>query len=421
MSYISLSPHAEQLAAGVPTIALMRQLRRIVDQSPQQAEAFQARFADGFGSSADGKKQAAALAYILDQPADALSALGGAKDAWGSSLEGIIMSELEEYEDAKKALQSADEPAAKIEMVRVLIAMDDLDGAEAAVDNIPDGPWNEFAYGLVEEARGHTERAIGCLEAAVEGDSTLVDAAFKLGVLLDRIGDDDMAIENYLLCADADPAYLPGVINLGILFEERGDANAAIDCFRQVLAHNPSNNRAKLLMRDASASRSMFYDEKEEREAERRRKIFSTSVNDFELSVRSRNCLAKMDIFTLGDLVSITEQEMLNYKNFGDTSLKEVKDMLNARGMRLGMLREHEDRVPTRADQKSLAESVDKLELGPDAATVAQNLKASKVGDLAKLSDMDLYLAPGSGQTVVQEIATALGAHGLNLKRPPII
>ena len=251
MSYISLSPHAEQLAVGVPTIAIVRQLRRIVDQSPQQAEAFQARFADGFGSSADGKKQAAALAYILDQPADALSALDGAKDAWASSLEGIIMSELEEFDDAKNALASADEPAAIIEMVRVLIAVDDLDGAEAAVDNIPDGPWNEFAYGLVEEARGNTERAIGCLEAAVEGDGTLVDAAFKLGVLLDRIGDDDMAIENYLLCADADPAYLPGVINLGILFEERGDANAAIDCFRQVLAHNPSNNRAKLLMRDA--------------------------------------------------------------------------------------------------------------------------------------------------------------------------
>ena len=102
-----------------------------------------------------------------------------------------------------------------------------------------------------------------------------------------------MAIENYLLCADADPVYLPGVINLGILYEERGDANAAIDCFRQVLAHNPANSRAKLLMRDAAASRSMFYDEKEERESERRRKIFSTSVNDFELSVRSRNCLAK--------------------------------------------------------------------------------------------------------------------------------
>jgi DNA-directed RNA polymerase alpha subunit len=68
-----------------------------------------------------------------------------------------------------------------------------------------------------------------------------------------------------------------------------------------------------------------------------------------------------------------------------------------------------------------LAESVDKLELGPDAAAVAQSLKAAKVGDLARLSDMELYLAAGSGQTVVQEIATALGAHGLNLKRPPII
>ena len=40
--------------------------------------------------------------------------------------------------------------------------------------------------------------------------------------------------------------------------------------------------------------------------------------------------------------------------------------------------------------------------------------KASKVGDLAKLSDMDLYLAPGSGQTVVQKLPRHL-VRGLNL------
>ena len=143
------------------------------------------------------------------------------------------------------------------------------------------------------------------------------------------------------------------MINLGILYEERGEANMAIDCFRQVLAHNPQNRRASLLLRDAIASRSMFYDETEEREQERMKKIYSTSVNDFELSVRSRNCLAKMDIFTLGDLVSITEQEMLNYKNFGETSLREVKEMLGARNMRLGMLRENEEKV-YRARSKNL-------------------------------------------------------------------
>ena len=119
-------------------------------------------------------------------------------------------------------------------MVRVLIAVD-LSMVQKLQSTLSQRSLERNLYGLVEEARGNTERAIGCLEAAVEGDGTLVDAAFKLGVLLDRIGDDDMAIENYLLCADADPAYLPGVINLGILFEERGDANAAIDCFRQVL------------------------------------------------------------------------------------------------------------------------------------------------------------------------------------------
>ena len=108
-------------------------MRRIAEQSPQQAEAVQARFADGF-SGADAKQQAAALAFILDQPADALAALDAASDGWSASVEGIIFSELEEYDDAQTALAKAEEPAARIELVRVLIAKEELDEAEAAVD-----------------------------------------------------------------------------------------------------------------------------------------------------------------------------------------------------------------------------------------------------------------------------------------------
>ena len=143
-------------------------------------------------------------------------------DGWSASVEGIIFSELEEYDDAQSAFSKAEEPAARIELVRVLIAKEELEAAEAAVDQIPEGAWNEFAFGLVEEARGNTERAIGSLEAAIEADTQLTLPSN--GGVYDRIGDDDMAIENYLLCADADPVYLPGVINLGILYEERGDA-----------------------------------------------------------------------------------------------------------------------------------------------------------------------------------------------------
>ena len=55
-------------------------------------------------------------------------------------------------------------------------------------------------------------------------------------------------------------------------------------------------------------------------------------ITDFELSVRSRNCLKKMNIRSLGDLLKTTEQELLSYKNFGETSLNEIKALLDAKG-----------------------------------------------------------------------------------------
>ena len=69
----------------------------------------------------------------------------------------------------------------------------------------------------------------------------------------------------------------------------------------------------------------MYYDEDQERREDKRNKILRTPINDFELSVRSRNCLAKMGVHTLGDLVKKTEPELLSYKNFGETSLQEIK------------------------------------------------------------------------------------------------
>ena len=76
------------------------------------------------------------------------------------------------------------------------------------------------------------------------------------------------------------------MINLGILYDERGESNAAIDCFRQVLAYNPRNRRALMLLRDSKATRTMYYDEKEEREREKMEKISlattcKVTANDF--------------------------------------------------------------------------------------------------------------------------------------------
>ena len=44
-----------------------------------------------------------------------------------------------------------------------------------------------------------------------------------------------------------------------------------------------------------------------------------------------------MNIRTLGDLLNITEAELLSYKNFGETSLREIKAILETKNLRLGM------------------------------------------------------------------------------------
>ena len=415
-------PRSAQALIGTerPTLAQVRQLRRIATQDTEERGRLLALHQDGLPGVKDKTRQAI-LALALGRFADA-EELIDPKDAYGQALLGLVYAELGEYAEAKSAFQTAAKsvPEAKAEMVRALIAAGSLDEAEKAVSSIADAAERDFQHGCILEARNNVEGAIKALESALESAPEHVEAAFKIGVLLDRIGDDDLAAEHYLVCADVWPAYIPGVINLGILFEERGEANAAVDCFRQALSYNPRDRRALSLLRDAKASRQMYYNEKEERERERMEKIMRTSVNDFELSVRSRNCLAKMNIFTLGDLLRITEAEMLSYKNFGETSLKEVREMLAARNLRLGMYREVEERSISKADQKVLGESIERLELSPKTSQVLEALGVSRLGDLAQYTDLDLFKAAGSGQSVVQELSTGLGAYGVGLRKPDV-
>jgi DNA-directed RNA polymerase subunit alpha len=417
-------PRSAALLAGPqrPSIAQMRLLRRIALQDTEEHRMLAQLASEGLASvKEDAPMRRAILAYALGHFSDAEELLTS-PEPYAHAVLGLIYVEIGDAEEARAAFTAAAAsiPEARIELARTLIDGNQVDEAEKLIGTLPDSADRHFLLGRVQDVRSNVEAAINAYEAALEEDPEHVEAAFKLGVLLDRIGDDDMAVEYYLVCADVSPHYLPGVTNLGILYEERGESNAAIDCFRQVLAYNARDRRALMLLRDAKSSRSMYYDEREERERERMEKIMRTPVNDFELSVRSRNCLSKMNIFTLGDLLKITEQEMLSYKNFGETSLKEVKEMLAARTLRLGMFRDGEERSISKADQKILGESVEKLELSSRTQQVLENLGVTRIGDLAQYSDLDLYRAPGSGQSVVQELSTALGAYGIALTRPEI-
>lgn len=60
-------------------------------------------------------------------------------------------------------------------------------------------------------------------------------------------------------------------------------------------------------------------------------------VDDLELTVRSANCLKAENIYYIGDLIQRTENELLKTPNLGRKSLNEIKDVLAARGLTLGM------------------------------------------------------------------------------------
>jgi DNA-directed RNA polymerase subunit alpha len=62
----------------------------------------------------------------------------------------------------------------------------------------------------------------------------------------------------------------------------------------------------------------------------------SRPVEELELSVRAANCLKAANIATIGELVSRSEQEMLQFHNFGKKSLDEIKAMLETMGLSLG-------------------------------------------------------------------------------------
>jgi DNA-directed RNA polymerase subunit alpha len=66
--------------------------------------------------------------------------------------------------------------------------------------------------------------------------------------------------------------------------------------------------------------------------------MLGRSVNELNFSVRARKALALLNVNTIGDLCMRTEAELMGVKNFGMTSLLEIKERLAAAGLGLRSL-----------------------------------------------------------------------------------
>ena len=62
---------------------------------------------------------------------------------------------------------------------------------------------------------------------------------------------------------------------------------------------------------------------------------FALPIDDLDLTVRSYNCLKREGVHTVGELVSRTESDLLDIRNFGQKSIDEVKVKLHQLGLSL--------------------------------------------------------------------------------------
>jgi DNA-directed RNA polymerase subunit alpha len=63
----------------------------------------------------------------------------------------------------------------------------------------------------------------------------------------------------------------------------------------------------------------------------------NSPISELHFSVRAKNCLDHAGIHTIRDLVTRTEDELMEIRNFGDTTLTEIREKLRDAGLRLGM------------------------------------------------------------------------------------
>lgn len=332
---------------------------------------------------------------------------------------------LTHYEKAAEKLGSSEASALqRIGVMRQLGKVDDAMKMLTKLEREFSGMAAFFYHrGRCLELRGQYEEALAAFEQALSLEHHHAESLFHAARILDNRGCDVEAIKYYeRISRDADDTYINAMLNLATLYEDNHRETDALRCCISVLSQQPTNRRAKMISESVAASAGMFYSPEETKQSEKLEAILRTPVTDFELSVRSRNCLTKMNIKCLGDLVKRTESEMLAYKNFGETSLREIRDMLNSRNLRLGMLREDAatraayNRSTNKMREEILQKSIDVLDLSVRSRKCMERLAITTVGQLCEKSELELESAKNFGRVSLNEIKKRLIENNLALR-----
>lgn len=426
----------EDMDAGV-----VQQLRSALAESPQQYNALRDA-ADKLERMAMERKgdpnkirlKLGIASYFLGRMGRAAEFLEPLPGALAKFYRGLALIEVKQFDDAIEALEASGSAGyAKVEVelhkAAAYRGKGDLEEAKKTLDKLDKYVHStaeyQYQYGALLNAQGEEEKAIEHFEKAVEADPQHSAALFNLAYLSDMHGNDEDAVSLYERCLKLPPARIGTLINLGILYEDLERYDRASHCYEQVLKVYPNHARAKLFLRDASMSRSQYYDEEAERRNDRYNAVLDIPVTDFELSVRSRNCLKKMNIRNLGDLTRCTEPQLLASKNFGETSLQEIKAMLSMKGLRLGAGLEVQPKRPhpsinmdefSPQEQAMLNKPVSELNLSVRSRKCMNRLNITTIGELISHTGDELLECKNFGVTSLVEVREKLKALGLKLR-----
>ena len=373
--------------------------------------------------------------FYLGHLDTALTHLKQSEGPLASFFLGRALAQRGEYDDALKAFERAEKSgyaAQQVQLQRagVLRQQGHLGEAKAILVKLKDMAAHnaEFHHqeGGVGEAEGDIGRATKAYERSVELDPSHTGSLFRLAFLNDLAGNDYDAMSYYEKCLKHPPVGKGVLNNLGVLYEDHADFQKASDCFHRLLKADPLDERARLFCKDADASLNQFYSPEDEQISVQFRQILEVPITDFELSVRSRNCLKRMNLKTLGDLTRVTEAQLLASKNFGETSLDEIKIVMTQKGLRIGQSLEQGQQyemmrykpMPNLSpeEQAVLAKPVSELNLSVRARKCMNRLNVATLGDLCSRTSDELLEAKNFGITSLNEVKEKLTQYGLKLR-----
>ncbi len=372
-------------------------------------------------------------AYLLARQAQADRILAGVtKDGVAMFVHGQCLTSLGRPEEAATRFEDAgkagfDPIGCALRRAGSIRAAGRIDDAEKLLRSVAASAASRAEYsfqmGCIWADRGDALTAVEYFERAVDMDPHHSRALFWLAAENSLRGNDDEAIRLYERSLSRPPFFTGALLNLGLLYEDKENYQAAAFCFRRVREYDPNNEFAQLYLKDIDATQGMYYDEDQARSEARMKQLLGRPVTDFELSVRSRNCLQAMDINTLGDLTEVSEQELLAGKNFGETSLMEIRELLAAHGLRIGQhlhkihSRDHVvDQSLSPEEQAMMNKLVVDLNLSVRSRKCMSRLNIQTIGQLVSRTPDELLASRNFGVTSLNEIRQKLGEIGIRLR-----